>query len=276
MCSIITVKTQPFEFNHYFSSQLRDLEQIDERGINLRVHGYLKKERAPVVFLDSSGVLTIASKFFSLCPSWSRQWPFPFETYNARLTRPIKRSLLRDEAGLFHEVAQEREQPVQTEQLIYSVPSFRDAFKSGQTCLVPISAALESCYFGLSAGHIVRFSVLKESLFFALGLWNDWVDPMSGEIFPTFTLLTDEPDDFVKSHGHDRSIVVIDANNWEHWLRSSKLSMHQRFEWIRQKRIQPRWNVEVERALKSGWQKKAPTAEEIRQIKTWQPTLRKA
>ena len=181
---------------------MRDPTGCDAKGFELRAHGFLKKERAPVVFADETGNCVVEEKYFSLCPAWSKQWPFAFETYNARLSR-AKRTRVAGEK-YSRPVLDEKGNAV--EEFIFSVPSFRDAFNSGQTCLVPISAAVESCYFGLSAGHIVRFSPREDSFLFALGLYNDWVDPASGEIIPTFTLLTDAPDRFVHSHGHDREL----------------------------------------------------------------------
>jgi len=52
------------------------------------VHGFLKKELAPVLFVDAQKQIVLRMKYFSLCPDWAKTWSFEFETYNARLTRP--------------------------------------------------------------------------------------------------------------------------------------------------------------------------------------------
>ncbi|MEN9530341.1 MAG: hypothetical protein RI932_2214 [Pseudomonadota bacterium] len=263
MCSIITVRTEPGELTNLFRS-LRDNEGVDSSGLQLRVHGFLKKEQAPVILSDARGVAELHKKYFSLCPDWAKSWPFPFETYNARLSRPKRE---RNHRTGKSEVVLDREGNPVVEEITH-VPSFRSAFSRGQVCLVPVSGAVESCYFGESAGKIVRFSDKNKSLLFAAGLWNDWFNPQTGEFVPTFTLLTDDPDPQVFAHGHDRGIVILGEHDWETWLRQ-KMTPAMRLEFLRTRRRQPEWMVEAERELKPGWQKRAPAAAEIDQIKVW-------
>jgi putative SOS response-associated peptidase YedK len=266
MCSVVTLTSAPGDFRRFFAD-LDDPDGEDLAGFELRAHGYLKNEKIPVLFVSSEGKVRLEQKYFSLCPSWSKQWPFQFETYNARLSRPKK---IKDPYSGKWTTSNSSDGKA-IEEFIYSVPSFRDAFNSGQTCLVPISGAVESCYFGESAGHIVRFCPQDENIIFAIGLWNDWVDPGSGEVIPTFTLLTDAPDPYVFSHGHDRGIVILDSRDWQDWLDGKKFSGRKRLEFIRERRVRPSWRVEVERSLKPGWQKKAPTQAEILEIPVWEP-----
>jgi len=266
VCSVITVNAKPGELRRYFA-RLSDPESVDVRGIDRRAHGYLKKEAAPVILLGSEGRPQVSQKYFSLCPSWSKSWPFEFETYNARLSRP---KMVRDSAGRKNRALTTADGQI-IEEYIYSVPSFRDAFNAGQTCLVPLSGAVESCYFGESAGHIVRFAPQNDSLLFVLGLWNDWVNPESGEIFPTFTLLTDAPDEFVFRHGHDRGVIIIQSSDWQDWLGQRPMTGKERLQFIREKRIQPAWRTEIERALKTGWVRRAPNQSEISGMRVWRP-----
>jgi len=263
VCSILTVRTEPGELTKLFAG-LQDPEGIDASGMNARVHGFLKNERAPVIFSNPSGESELRAKFFSLCPDWAKAWPFPFETYNARLSRPKK---LRDALmGKSEFVCNQQGRPVIEE--IIQVPSFRSAFCRGQVCLVPVSGAIESCYFGLSAGKIVSFSQKDGALLFAAGLWNDWFNPQTGEFVPTFTLLTDAPDPQVFSHGHDRGIIALGEGDWEEWLKQ-KMAPAARLSFLRTRRKQPEWAVQVERELKAGWQKRAPSEAEIAQIDVW-------
>lgn len=269
MCSIITLRSEPRQLKNFFPS-LPDSNPLVGAGVELRAHGYLKKELAPVVFVNTEGEIAIENKFFSLCPSWSKDWPFAFETYNARLSRPKRQKVLSSRGDdLFSEPS-----PPPVEEYIYSVPSFRDAFNAGQTCLVPISGAVESCYFGESAGNIVRFVPESEPFIFVLGLWNDWVNPLTGEIIPTFTLLTDAPDSFVFRHGHDRGVIAVDRGVWSEWLVNRRMSGKQRLQFVRENRVQPRWQSVIERTLKAGWQRRCPSQSEIAGIEVWQPAKR--
>ncbi|MFZ9520244.1 MAG: SOS response-associated peptidase family protein [Silvanigrellaceae bacterium] len=269
MCSVVTLTSGPGDFRRVFAD-LTDSAGLDSLGFDIRAHGFMKNELSPVLFLNAEGRLSLEQKYFSLCPSWSKQWPFQFETYNARLSRPKR---IRDpRSGKW--LAATTPDGTAIEEYIFSVPSFRDAFNAGQTCLVPVSGAIESCYFGESAGHIVRFCPANDKFIFAIGLWNDWVDSSSGEVIPTFTLLTDAPDSFVYRHGHDRGIVTLNSSDWFEWLDGRKASGRKRLDFVRERRVQPDWRVEIERALKPGWQKKAPTQEEISAIEIWRPEAR--
>jgi len=264
VCSILTVKTRPGELVELFPALL-DPEGVDGLGAELRVHGYLKKELAPVIFSDGDGTLQVRKKYFSLCPDWAKRWPFEFETYNARLSRPKRNKDSSSQNSLFSD---ERSEPIVNENIL-SVPSFRDPFRRGQTCLVPLTGAVESCYFGESAGHVVRFTLADESLIFAAGLWNDWVNIATGEVIPTFTLLTDDPDPIVFRNGHDRGLVVLNSEAWKQWLLERKMSGQDRLSFVRKNRIEPAWVARAERALKNGWQKRAPSPSDISQMKVW-------
>jgi putative SOS response-associated peptidase YedK len=115
---------------------------------------------------------------------------------------------------------------------------------------------------------MVRFSNANECVFYALGIWNDWIDPTSGEVFPTFTLLTDDPDEFVFENGHDRGLILLNPSDWNLWL-SKKMQPAERIAFIRSQRISPHWKVEIERSLKNGWQKHSPTQREIARIEVF-------
>lgn len=262
MCSIITIRTETSRLVNDFQNVVL-ANGLTDRTLNIRCHGFLKKEMAPVVFSSATGQLTVQMKYFSLCPPWAKEWPFQYSTYNARLSRPKKSVAPIAEEPLFHD-----EPRVQELEWISEVPSFKDAFCRGQTCLVPISDAIESCYFGHRAGSVVRFSNASDSQFYALGLWNDWIDLVTGEVRPTFTLLTDDPDDFVFSSGHDRGLILLHPSDWNSWL-SKKMMPHERIAFIRSRRVLPKWNVESERPLKQGWQKHTPTQHEIARIQVF-------
>ena len=263
MCSVMTLKTKPGDLTQVFK-RLYDPEGIDAVGVDIRAHGYLKREVVPVIYNDTQSGITLRNKYFSLCPDWAKTWPFEYETYNARLTRP--RRLKNPQSGY---LALQHANAGKTEiETIAEVPSFRHSFSKGQTCLVPLSGAVESCYFGKSAGQIVRFEEVSSGLLFAAGLWNDWLDPKTGEFIPTFTLLTDHPDPVIYSHGHDRSLIAINQNLFIDWL-AKKMDAQSRLDFLRSARIQPRWNVVTERELKKGWSRRAPSETEIEQIEVW-------
>lgn len=102
-------------------------------------------------------------------------------------------------------------------------PSFRDAWRQGQRCVVPADAFFEPNY---ETGKAVRWSVERadgEPLLIG-GLWSEWVDRSSGEVVISFSLLT------VNVAGHPllnrlhapedekRGLVMLERVEVDQWL----------------------------------------------------------
>lgn len=268
MCSLYTLKTNPqrildqlkmplinfWELMSQLSMISPDSESIlqesGNQAIDLRPQGFLKTNLAPVIFQNSHQQLEIKMMNFSFCPSWSKEFPVKFTTYNARMERPHPK--IKDKT-----------------EYIYEVPTWKEAFIKGQTCLVPMTSAIESSYFGKSAGKMIGFHQKNSDVFFVAGLYNEWVNKTSGEIHDTFTLITDNPYRFFFEHGHDRSVFVINPDVNLIWLTDKKMTPQERFQFLRQNRVSLEWDVTVEREMKSGWEKRAPKDPEIQEIQVW-------
>lgn len=250
MCAKIFLKAKVKQIAERFGASISEQLELDE--IDQYIHGYLKIETSPVIVF-SEGRFQLRKMCFSLCPSWSKDFPCKWSTYNARLER--EKAYPQSKGGV--------------SEWIYEVPTWKIPFTRGQTCLVPISGAVESSYFGSQAGNIVRFSVKDQDVFYALGIWSEWTNPESGEIKETYALITDDPYEFFFEAGHDRSIIVIDDLQAEKWLKDSKMTPQKRVEFIRESRVNQNWSVEVERPMKAGWEKRAPSKEEISRMTTW-------
>jgi putative SOS response-associated peptidase YedK len=227
-------------------------EKLSEISFEKLVHGYMKTETAPVIFF-AEGKLQVKEMYFSLCPAWSKEFPCEWSTYNARMERS----------------QEDKKTKKIKSQRIYEVPTWRESFSKGQTCLVPINGAIESSYFGTHTGNMVRFSEKEGEVFYALGIWSEWVDKKTGEIKDTFALLTDDPYEFFFKTGHDRSIIVIKDEEFRRWLTDVKLTAEERFEFIRNSRVSCDWKVDIERPMKAGWEKRAPSKAEIGKIAVW-------
>ncbi len=109
-------------------------------------------------------------------------------------------------------------------------PSFRDAWRRGQRCIVPAMSFDEPCW---ESGRNVwwRFRRADGAPWGLAGLWNAWVDPTSGEIVESYTLLTvnadahplfsrmHKPDPRQPPNAHDkRSVVALEYGDRERWL----------------------------------------------------------
>lgn len=245
MCAQFELKILANELSLKFGIQVP--EDYKGKEFDFRVQGYLKTDEAPVIRANAEGKLEIAMMKFSLCPSWSKEFPTKFTTYNARMER----------------VSQGKHEK------IYQVPTWKESFTKGQTCLVPMNAAIESSYFGESAGKIIKFLKRDQATYYVAGLWSSWLNKETGELIDTFTLITDDPYEFFFRHGHDRSVFVIKDSVHEEWLTNKNMKPEERFNFLRVNRISLDWSVDLDREMKSGWEKRAPSKKEIEEIKVW-------
>lgn len=62
----------------------------------------------------------------------------------------------------------------------------------------------------------------KNDLMYVPCLYDRWRDPVSGEYFYSFAVLTDGPPDEILEAGHDRCPIHLDKNHISDWLHTSK------------------------------------------------------
>lgn len=72
---------------------------------------------------------------------------------------------------------------------IYEKPSYRMAAQKGQRCLIPVTGFYEWHTIG-SKKFPFYITTKDQKIASIAGLWDEWPDPETGELFPTYTLLT--------------------------------------------------------------------------------------
>jgi len=113
--------------------------------------------------------------------------------------------------------------------------SFRAPWDRGQRCLIPVEDFDEPCW-GTGRNIWWRFRRADGQPLAIAGLWNDWTDTATGEVVPSYTMLTincnahpvlslmHRPD--VDAAGaplppgrqDKRTIVALERGSWEQWL----------------------------------------------------------
>lgn len=109
-------------------------------------------------------------------------------------------------------------------------PTFRDAWRSGQRCIIPALSFDEPCW---ETGKNVwwRFRRIDGQQWGLAGLWNAWTDKATGEVIESYTMLTVNADDHpLMSRMHKpapnlpsdqqdkRSVVAIEQSDIKQWL----------------------------------------------------------
>ncbi|MCU0775490.1 MAG: SOS response-associated peptidase [Ideonella sp.] len=131
---------------------------------------------------------------FGLLPAWAKEIAFGRRTYNAR------------------------------SETVHEKPSFRDAWRRGQRCIVPAEAIYEPNW---ETGKAVRWRIARADgrPMGLAGLWSVWKAP-DGRPVLSFTMLTINADDhplmrrFHKPADEKRMVVVLDEADYDAWLDS--------------------------------------------------------
>lgn len=131
---------------------------------------------------------------FGLVPHWSRDLTLAKRTYNAR------------------------------SETVADKPSFRDAWRRGQHCVIPVEAFFEPDW---RSGRAVatRISHADGQPLGLAGLWSAWTSPQ-GEVVHSFTMLTINADahplmkHFHKPGEEKRMVVVLPPSQYQDWLQA--------------------------------------------------------
>jgi putative SOS response-associated peptidase YedK len=113
--------------------------------------------------------------------------------------------------------------------------SFWGPWDRGQRCIIPVED-FDEPYWGTGKNIWWRFRRADGDPLAIAGLWNEWTDPATGEVIPSYTMLTMNcnahpvlslmhrpdlgPDNQpLPAHQQDkRTIVALDRDDWEQWL----------------------------------------------------------
>jgi putative SOS response-associated peptidase YedK len=121
---------------------------------------------------------------------------------------------------------------------IESKPTFSAAWRNGQRCLVPAAWYAEPNWeTGKNIWwHLKRADGLP---WFLAGLWSEWTDPQTGEVIPSFTMITcncdghtllgrlHKPERDLPPDAQDkRSLVHVDLDHWHQWLQGTESEAH--------------------------------------------------
>ena len=169
---------------------------------------------APVVMKSQqSGRVACGLARFGLIPAWAKDDKISRHTYNAR-----------------SETVAER-------------PSYRTAWRKRQFCLVLADNFYEPNY---ETGKAVRWGIqtADSNPFGIAGIWDKWTDPASGEVVVSFSILTVNADEhpvmnqFHKAGDEKRTPFIIQAENFDHWLRADIPTATQMLSWANMPALQ--------------------------------------
>ena len=98
---------------------------------------------------------------------------------------------------------------------ILSKPMFRASIRK-KRCLVIADAFIEGPEKEkLNKPYCVY---LDDRPFAFAGIWDEWADPNTGEIIPSFSIITTQPNEATQAIGHHRSPVILAPEEEKQWI----------------------------------------------------------
>ena len=148
---------------------------------------------APILIRDEIHGMSLARATFGLIPFWAKSNAIARQTYNARTETVAK------------------------------LPSFRNAWKRRQFCLIPVARFFEPNY---ESGKAVRWGIGRQDgkPFALAGIWELKQDEhgIAQRSFSMLTINAAEHPLMRRFHGPDdekRSVVVVEPQDYARWLR---------------------------------------------------------
>ena len=154
---------------------------------------------------------------FGLIPAWAKDDKISRHTYNAR------------------------------SETVAEKPSYRTAWRKRQFCLVLADNFYEPNY---ETGKAVRWSIktTDSNPFGIAGIWDKWIDPASGEMVISFSMLTVNADEhpvmhiFHKAEDEKRTPVIIQPEQYNRWLEADVTTAKEMMTWADMPTLQPHHN----------------------------------
>jgi len=153
---------------------------------------FIRRPRESDAGDDAVPAMEVLAGQFGLLPHWAKDEKFGRRTFNAR------------------------------SETASTLPSFRDAWRNQQHCIVPADAIYEPDW---RSGKAIstRIANADNAPMGIAGLWSWWKSP-SGEPVHSFTMLTINADghelmrNFHKATDEKRMVVILPADSYDAWL----------------------------------------------------------
>ena len=191
MCSHYDPQTDPARLRTYFG--------VDDLPLGLKsslwpgYHGpFVRKHEFADVGDDAVPFRELLVGSFGLIPHWSKDATIARRTYNAR------------------------------SETVHEKPSYRDAWRLAQHCIIPAEAIYEPDW---RSGKAVptRITRADGKPMGIAGLWSVWKAP-TGDVTHSFTMLTINADDhrfmrqYHKPEDEKRMVVILGEHDYDAWL----------------------------------------------------------
>lgn len=186
-------------------SSIREIEKKFNVSSKIKeiAQNYNVAPGAMVPVISSENKKEVSLYQFGMTPSWAKKRMYLF---NARSEGDSNKSNDINYTG---------------SKAIISKPSFRVPIRT-QRCLIVADAFYEGPEKErLSKPYLVFMRDKKRPFAFA-GIWDEWVDPSTGEVVKSCSIITTVANQVTQAIGHQRSPVILFEKDYGKWLSTSR------------------------------------------------------
>jgi putative SOS response-associated peptidase YedK len=122
---------------------------------------------------------------------------------------------------------------------IASAWTYRTPWRLGQRCLIPAQSYVEPFWGHRNKNIWWKFSRADGQPWALAGIWSEWTDPQSGEVVPSYSMITQNCDAHpllrlmhrpsldpqtkqLLAVQDKRAVVPIERHNWDAWLHGTQ------------------------------------------------------
>lgn len=183
MCFFMQISKDATELKHRFNASFED-----EIHYKSSIYNAFQFPYTPIITAKESSKIQLFQ--WGLIPPWAKNDEIQKNTLNARL------------------------------ETIHEKPSFKYVLQN--RCLIPADAFFEWQWLDSKGKEKQKYQINlpDASLFTFAGLYNQWVDPSSGEVKNTYTILTTEANELMSiiHNSKKRMPVILTQDEESKWL----------------------------------------------------------
>ena len=202
--------------------------QHSELELHFKITGPLPDYPSTVVPLRSAPIIVAPGR--ALVGQWGMIPP------RSLTRRPMMKKLVPAKKGSAEQVVVER--PMSTNnarrERLATAMTYRGSWANGRRCLIPALSYDEPYWGDTGFNTWWRFQRADGAPWALAGLWSEWTDPVTGEVVPNFSMITQncdghpllslmhKPDPKLPDDKQDkRAVVPIEPEDWALWLDGS-------------------------------------------------------
>lgn len=178
-----------------FKARISSKTPIDYTNPSFDIYNGFAHPQLPVITAQSPDKIQFYE--WGLLPGWAKEKKFQANTLNARFEN------------------------------LHEKPSFKNILNN--RCIIPAEAFVEWQWVDSKGKEKIKYllQIDKNPIFAFAGLWSEWREPATGELIPTFTIITTEANELMaRIHNTKKRMpIILRPESEQDWLKHGAINI---------------------------------------------------